>query len=82
MVQEFFVGILDSSQINFGVILLVPKVVGAMDIRQFVPITAIKVDLRIFPKVCAMWLTPIVDKLVLQINFVKSEVIMVSYVKE
>ena len=33
--QEFFTGTLVMSRLNLGVITLIPKVVGATDIRQF-----------------------------------------------
>lgn len=48
MFQNFYVGILDMSRINFGVISLIPKVMGATDIQQFRPITVINVLQRIF----------------------------------
>ncbi|KAE8778072.1 hypothetical protein D1007_49049 [Hordeum vulgare] len=41
MFQEFYIGTLDMGRINFGVVALIPKVVGASDIRQFRPITVI-----------------------------------------
>uniref|UniRef100_A0A453SAZ9 Reverse transcriptase domain-containing protein n=1 Tax=Aegilops tauschii subsp. strangulata TaxID=200361 RepID=A0A453SAZ9_AEGTS len=43
MFHEFYVGTLDMARINYGVISLIPKVVGATDIRQFRPITVINV---------------------------------------
>ncbi|KAE8779382.1 hypothetical protein D1007_47593 [Hordeum vulgare] len=43
MFQEFYIGTLDMGRINLGVIALIPKVVGASDIRQFRPITVINV---------------------------------------
>ncbi|KAE8785922.1 hypothetical protein D1007_40315 [Hordeum vulgare] len=39
MFHEFYIGTLDMGRINFGVISLIPKLVGASDIRQFRPIT-------------------------------------------
>ncbi|KAE8791713.1 Heparanase-like protein 2 [Hordeum vulgare] len=50
MFQEFYIGTLDMGRINFGVVALIPKVVGASDIRQFRPITVINVLARIFAK--------------------------------
>lgn len=44
MLQEFFIGTLDMSRLKFGVITLIPKIVGATD--------------QVFPKVCATRLTP------------------------
>jgi hypothetical protein len=51
------------SRLNFGVITLIPKVVGAMDIRQFRPITVINVIQRIFAKVCASRIAPVMERL-------------------
>ncbi|KAE8784694.1 putative NOT transcription complex subunit VIP2 [Hordeum vulgare] len=50
MFHEFYMGTLDMGRINFGVIALIPKVVGASDIRQFCPITVINALARIFAK--------------------------------
>ncbi|KAE8809575.1 hypothetical protein D1007_13868 [Hordeum vulgare] len=50
MFQEFFIGTLDIGRLNFGIITLIPKVVGASDIRQFRPIMVINVVAQIFAK--------------------------------
>jgi hypothetical protein len=63
MFQEFYTGTLVMSCLNFGVITLIPKVVGAMDIRQFRPITVINVIQRIFAKVCASRIAPVMERL-------------------
>jgi hypothetical protein len=63
MFQEFYVGTLVMSRLNFGVITLIPKVVGATDIRQFRPIMVINVVQRLFAKVCASRLAPVVARL-------------------
>ena len=63
MFQEFYVGTLVLSRLNFGVVTLVPKVVGATDIRQFRPITVLNVIFRIFSKVCALRLAPVLQRL-------------------
>jgi hypothetical protein len=61
MFQEFYTGTLVMSRLNFGVITLIPKVVGATDIRQFRPITVINVIQRIFAKVCASRIAPVME---------------------
>uniref|UniRef100_A0A8I6X990 Reverse transcriptase domain-containing protein n=1 Tax=Hordeum vulgare subsp. vulgare TaxID=112509 RepID=A0A8I6X990_HORVV len=61
MFHEFFIGTLDMGRINFGTIGLIPKVVGASDIRQSRPITVINVLARIFAKVCATRLSPVAE---------------------
>ncbi|KAE8790032.1 hypothetical protein D1007_35712 [Hordeum vulgare] len=71
--HEFYIGTLDMGRINFGVISLIPKVVGASDIRQFRPITVINVLARIFAKVCATHLSLVVKRIAhpLQSAFLK-----------
>ncbi|KAE8817709.1 hypothetical protein D1007_04569 [Hordeum vulgare] len=73
MFHEFYIGILDMARINFGVIALIPKVVGASDIRQFRRITVINVVERIFVKVCATRLSPVAERIAhpLQSAFLK-----------
>lgn len=63
MFHEFYIGTLDLARLNYGVITLIPKVVGATDIRQFRPITVINVLERIFAKVCAVRLAPIAERI-------------------
>lgn len=73
MFQEFYIGTLVMPRLNFGVITLIPKVTGATDIRQFRPITVINVIQRIFAKVCATRLAPVLECLThpLQFAFLK-----------
>jgi hypothetical protein len=77
MFQEFYTGTLVMSRLNFGVINLIPKVTGAMDIRQFRQITMINVVQRIFAKVCASRLAPVLERLShpLQFAFLKGRLI-------
>ncbi|KAE8819993.1 hypothetical protein D1007_02175 [Hordeum vulgare] len=63
MFHEFYIGTLDMGRINFGAIALIPKVVGALDIWQFRPITVINVLARIFAKVCATHLSPVAERI-------------------
>ncbi|KAK1618982.1 hypothetical protein QYE76_024499 [Lolium multiflorum] len=69
MFQEFYVGTLDMGRLNYGVITLIPKVVGATDIRQFRPITVINVIQRLFSKVCAVRLAPVMERITHQYQF-------------
>ncbi|KAE8771439.1 hypothetical protein D1007_56674 [Hordeum vulgare] len=73
MFYEFYIGTLDMGMINFGVIALIPKLVGASDIRQFRPITVINVLARIFAKVCGSRLSPVAERIahLLQSAFMK-----------
>jgi hypothetical protein len=63
MFHELFVETLVMSRLNFGVITLIPKVVGATDIRQFRPIMVVNVIQRIISKVCALRLAPVLERL-------------------
>ena len=69
MFEEFYTGIPVMFHINFGVITLIPKVVGAMYIRQFRPITVLSVIQWIFAKVCASRLAPVMELLTHQYQF-------------
>ncbi|KAE8773845.1 retrotransposon unclassified [Hordeum vulgare] len=73
MFHEFYIGTLDMGRLNYGVIALIPKVVGASDIRQFRPITMINVVARLFAKVCATRLSPVAERIAhpLQSAFLK-----------
>ncbi|KAE8808716.1 hypothetical protein D1007_14799 [Hordeum vulgare] len=73
MFHEFYIGTLDMDMINYGVITLIPKLVGAAEIRQFRPITVINVLTRIFAKVCATRLSRVAERIAhpLQSAFLK-----------
>ncbi|KAE8776878.1 hypothetical protein D1007_50370 [Hordeum vulgare] len=73
MFHEFYIGTLDMGRINYGVIVLIPKLVGAAEIWQFRPITVINVVARIFAKVCATRLSPVAERIAhpLQSAFLK-----------
>lgn len=63
MFQEFYVGVLDLARLNYVIIMLIPKVPGALDIRQFQPITVINVIFRILAKVHASRAALLADRL-------------------
>jgi hypothetical protein len=69
MFQEFFTGTLLMGRLNLCVITLIPKVIGASDIRQFRPITVLNVIQRLFAKVCASRLAPVMERLTHQYQF-------------
>ena len=62
--DEFYVGSIDLTRLNFGIITLIPKVTGASDIRQFRPITVINVIFRILAKGYANRVAPIADRII------------------
>uniref|UniRef100_A0A8I6X0D4 Reverse transcriptase domain-containing protein n=1 Tax=Hordeum vulgare subsp. vulgare TaxID=112509 RepID=A0A8I6X0D4_HORVV len=63
MFHEFYIGTLNMGRNNYGVITLIPKLVGAAEIWQFRPITVINVVARIFAKVCATRLSPVAERI-------------------
>lgn len=60
--EEFYVGSIDLSRLNYWIITLIPKVPGASDIRQFRPITVINVIFRILAKGYANRVTSLADR--------------------
>ena len=75
--QEFYTGTLDMARLNYRIITLIPKIVGATDIRQFRPITVINVMERLVAKVCAIRMAPVAGRLAhpLQSAFMKGRFI-------
>ena len=61
--DEFFVGSIDLTRLNFGIITLIPKVSGASEIRQFRQITMINVIFRILAKGYTIRVAPIADRI-------------------
>jgi hypothetical protein len=68
------------SRLNFGMITLISKEVGAIDIRQFRPITVINVIHRIFAKVCASRIAPVMERLTHPVSmpFSKGDIFMMG----
>ena len=61
--EEFFIGAVDVTRLNFGIITLIPKVSAASDIRQFRPITASNVIFHILAKGYVIRVAPIADQI-------------------
>ena len=59
--DEFYSGTMDLGRLNYGVITLIPKVIGAFVIRRFRPITVINVIFRILDKGYANRVTLLAD---------------------
>lgn len=78
MFQEFYTKTLVMLRLNFGVITMIPKVVGGTNLRKFRPITVINVIQRVFSKVCALWLAPIMERLthLYQFAFLKGRIMV------
>ena len=75
--RDFYNAVLDASRLNYGVVTLISKVVWAMDIRQFRPITAINVIICILDEAHAMREAPIVARITHpnQSAFIKGDLI-------
>jgi mannosylglycoprotein endo-beta-mannosidase len=64
ILNDFTLGRVDISRLNYGVISLVPKVKGTDDIKQFRPITLINVIFKFIMKAYAIQLAPIAHRIV------------------
>jgi hypothetical protein len=62
MFQELCIKTMVMSGLNFGVITLIPKLVGARDMCQFRPTTIINVIQRIISKFCVSRLAPFMER--------------------
>ena len=82
MVNDFYLGNLDITRLNYGVITLVPKVLEANDVRQFRPICLLNVSFKIFTKLLMARLSTVIKKIVSssQIAFIKGRFILDSTV--
>lgn len=60
----FMRGEVDISQLNFGILSLIPKVQGADNIRQFRPIALISVPFKICSKACSTRLSPVAHRII------------------
>jgi hypothetical protein len=78
ILNEFALGRLDISRLNFGVLSLIPKVPGADSIKQFHPIALINVIFKFISKACALRLSPIAHRTIsfAQIAFIKGRQIL------
>ena len=61
--RDFYKGVPDTSRLNYGVVMLISKVVGPMDIRQFRPIIVINVIFHVLAKAHAIKEAPIVARI-------------------
>ena len=75
---EFHVGRLPIHSLNFGVITLLPKVVDAAWIQQYIPICLLNMSFKIFTKVINNRILKVADKLIgpSQTSFISGRYIM------
>ena len=76
--NDFILGRIDISRLNFRVLTLIPKILGADTISQFHLITLINVIFKIIFKAFATCLDPFVNKTISanQIAFIKGRFIL------
>jgi hypothetical protein len=78
IVNDFLLGRIDISRLNFGVLSLIPKVPGADHITQFRPIALINVVFKMVSKAVATKLDPIANRVISpnQTAFIKGRFIL------
>ena len=78
MVNDFYLGALDISRLNYGVITLVPNVQDANNVKQFRPICLLNISFMVFTKLLMTRLTDMADKLIskAQTAFVRGRYIL------
>jgi hypothetical protein len=77
LLNGFALGLLDVSCLNFGILSLIPKVLGADDIKQFRPIALINVIFKLVSKAYAIGLSLIAHRVIStsQSAFIKGHLI-------
>lgn len=80
MFSEFYEHKLDLGQLNYGIIILLPKLKDANKIQQYRPICLLNVDYKIFTKALALRVERIFCKIInkCQTTFLKGRNIMES----
>ena len=66
ILNDFILGRIDVSRLNFGVLSLIPKFPGADQITQYRPIALINVIFKIISKAFANRLDPIANRIISQ----------------
>ena len=78
ILNDFMLGRVDISRLNFGVLTLIPKIQGATKIMKFWPIALINVIFKIVSKAFAYRLDPVANKIISpnQTTFIKGQYIL------
>jgi hypothetical protein len=66
ILNGFALGTVDIARLNFGILSLIPKVPGAVNIKQFRPIALINVIFKLVSKAYAMRLSPVAHRVISQ----------------
>ena len=74
----FWLGSVDISRLNFGILSLLPKVQGAVCIKQYRPIALINVIFKVVAKLVASRISPVADRIISQAQtaFIKGRCIL------
>jgi hypothetical protein len=64
ILNGFALGTMDVSRLNFGILSLLPKVVGVDSIKQFWPIALINVIFKFIAKAVANHLSPVAHRII------------------
>jgi hypothetical protein len=77
ILNGFAMGTVDIARLNFGILSLIPKVTGAVDIKQFRPIALINVIFKLVAKAYAIRLSPVAHRTIslAQTTFIKGRFI-------
>jgi hypothetical protein len=80
ILNGFAMGTVDIARLNFGILSLIPKVLGADDIKQFCPIELINVIFMLVSKAYAIRLSPVAHRNIspAQLAFIKGRFIQDS----
>jgi hypothetical protein len=73
MMEVFYNGQLNLSRINYGIIVLLPKIKEVLNIKQYRPIHLLNVFYKLFTKVLAIRLMEVVNDIISlnQTGFIK-----------
>jgi hypothetical protein len=64
MLNDFALGRVDVSRLNFGILTLIPKVKGVDSIKQFCPIALINIIFKFIAKAYAIRLAPLANRMI------------------
>jgi hypothetical protein len=64
MLEDFYYGKLNLSRLNYGIIVLIPKIKEVVNVKQFRPICLLNVFYKFFTKVLASRLTGVADDII------------------
>lgn len=83
MVEDFYNGHLNLSWINYGLIVLIPKIKEATNIKQFRPLCMLNVFYKLSTKLMAIRLMSVAEEVIskTQTAFVKQHAIKVKSLK-